>query len=236
MAQSICIIDGCEGVVLARGWCGTHYCRWKRHGDVNYRGRGQVVNGKRICSKCKADKLVEEFTPGASGCRVCIAAIKKAKPRPSAIPSPPVYCVECGTIFLPYKRQNICCSSACAASRKQRFDRVLSSEYDSEVAKANNRRWYATHKDTAYRSSANYRARKHAAFVEDVDRQIVFARDNWICQLCGNPVDRDARWPNPNMASLDHRIPLVGGGQHSYANTQTACLYCNISKGAKMPA
>jgi hypothetical protein len=28
-----CTIDGCPNVHMARGWCPTHYTRWKRHGD-----------------------------------------------------------------------------------------------------------------------------------------------------------------------------------------------------------
>lgn len=29
----ICIIEGCERPVLARGWCSAHHSRWLRHGD-----------------------------------------------------------------------------------------------------------------------------------------------------------------------------------------------------------
>lgn len=28
-----CEIEGCEKPAAARGWCGTHYMRWKTHGD-----------------------------------------------------------------------------------------------------------------------------------------------------------------------------------------------------------
>ena len=28
-----CSIDGCADSLLARGWCGKHYARWRRHGD-----------------------------------------------------------------------------------------------------------------------------------------------------------------------------------------------------------
>lgn len=28
-----CSIEGCENPVIARGWCGKHYARWKTHGD-----------------------------------------------------------------------------------------------------------------------------------------------------------------------------------------------------------
>lgn len=28
-----CLIDGCNKSAFARGWCGSHYGRWRRHGD-----------------------------------------------------------------------------------------------------------------------------------------------------------------------------------------------------------
>lgn len=33
MANGTCSIDGCEKRHYARGWCSTHYDRWRRHGD-----------------------------------------------------------------------------------------------------------------------------------------------------------------------------------------------------------
>lgn len=36
MGHSTCSIDGCEGRHEARGWCVTHYGRWRRHGDPLY--------------------------------------------------------------------------------------------------------------------------------------------------------------------------------------------------------
>ena len=32
-APRICLVEGCHKPVKARGWCGTHYVRWQRHGD-----------------------------------------------------------------------------------------------------------------------------------------------------------------------------------------------------------
>lgn len=32
-APTICVIDGCEKRVLARGWCPAHYDRWRKYGD-----------------------------------------------------------------------------------------------------------------------------------------------------------------------------------------------------------
>jgi len=35
-------------------------------------------------------------------------------------------------------------------------------------------------------------------------------------------------------ASLDHRIPISRGGEHSRANAQTSHLGCNVRKGARL--
>lgn len=33
MAKGICSIEGCGKPAVSRGWCITHYTRWRRHGD-----------------------------------------------------------------------------------------------------------------------------------------------------------------------------------------------------------
>ena len=33
MPKRLCSIEGCSNVHEARGWCSSHYRRWKRHGD-----------------------------------------------------------------------------------------------------------------------------------------------------------------------------------------------------------
>lgn len=61
-------------------------------------------------------------------------------------------------------------------------------------------------------------------------RASIYERDGWCCQLCGEPVDRSARFPAPKAATIDHRIPLAAGGAHSPDNWQTAHMLCNSTK------
>lgn len=77
------------------------------------------------------------------------------------------------------------------------------------------------------------RTRHAEALVERFDPDEIYDRDNWICQLCGQPVDRSLTWPHPESKSLDHVVPLVAGGDHSRVNTQLAHWLCNVRKGAR---
>jgi len=68
------------------------------------------------------------------------------------------------------------------------------------------------------------RARKLNQFVEDVNREEVWARDEGICGICQEAADH-------NDWHLDHIKSLSQGGEHSYANTQVSHPLCNRVKG-----
>lgn len=75
------------------------------------------------------------------------------------------------------------------------------------------------------------KARLRGATVENVDPFVVFERDGWRCQLCGDPTPKEKRGTRDAKApELDHIIPIARGGEHSYSNTQCACRTCNNLK------
>lgn len=64
-------------------------------------------------------------------------------------------------------------------------------------------------------------------------RQMIYRRDGWVCQLCFEPVDRDADPLSDWAASLDHiecqswsLIP-----DHSASNLRLAHRWCNAVRG-----
>jgi len=57
-------------------------------------------------------------------------------------------------------------------------------------------------------------------------RRLLFERDGWKCQYCGELVTEQT-------ATLDHRIPVSKGGDDSEGNLATACLMCNSLKSGK---
>ncbi len=78
--------------------------------------------------------------------------------------------------------------------------------------------------------------------VELVKRLIVAERDEWICQICGDPIDPNATYKmpdgksnNPEYLNIDHWVPLTRGGDHTYDNCYATHARCNNGKKNKMP-
>src|SRR5699024_5069893 len=60
-------------------------------------------------------------------------------------------------------------------------------------------------------------------------RKAIYERDDWICQLCFEPVDKDAHYLNDWAPSLDHVVPQSAHlfPDHSEQNLRTAHRWCN---------
>lgn len=96
------------------------------------------------------------------------------------------------------------------------------------------RSWRAANPDKVYAKNKRQQAqRRGAARVGPVDLDALWTGE---CGLCGEPLDRDARYPDPVSPSLDHIIPIVLGGSHEQSNLQWTHLLCNKKKGARPPA
>ena len=57
-----------------------------------------------------------------------------------------------------------------------------------------------------------------------MNREEVFARDDWRCVYCGE------QFP-PASLTVDHVQPQMRGGDNSGGNVVTACASCNSRKG-----
>lgn len=58
-----------------------------------------------------------------------------------------------------------------------------------------------------------------------------------ICGICGRPVDKKRKYPDPLSACVDHIIPIARGGHPSaIENLQLAHWKCNREKSDKLQA
>ena len=68
-----------------------------------------------------------------------------------------------------------------------------------------------------------FRMVKKPLFERKLSRKEVFWRDNYTCQYCGS---------QSKDLTLDHVIPRVRGGDHSWDNVVAACVPCNHIKAS----
>lgn len=123
----------------------------------------------------------------------------------------------------PYCRPCVSIRNKATAAKRDR------SEYDRRYRAANKDRyrqyaqnWAAANPERRRELVAQYRARKLAAVVDDVTTADVLAVHGRWCYLCESPIGDDLH--------LDHVVPLVRGGAHSFANLRPTHQHCNQSK------
>lgn len=82
--------------------------------------------------------------------------------------------------------------------------------------------------------------------ISQTKRQIVFARDGWMCVYCGKEsvvvFERRTRpkrlcvIPRDEYGwdyEIDHLFPVASGGDNSFDNLVTSCRNCNSAKSNK---
>ena len=68
---------------------------------------------------------------------------------------------------------------------------------------------------------------------ESNKKKIMATQD--VCGICGRPVDKTVRFPNPWAPVIDHIIPVTKGGHPSdLDNLQLAHNICNRNKSDKV--
>ncbi len=62
-------------------------------------------------------------------------------------------------------------------------------------------------------------------------RTRILTRDEWTCQLCLLPIDKDAKLNESLYGNVDHIIARGRGGENSDDNYQATHAICNSLKG-----
>ena len=144
----------------------------------------------------------------------------------------PRICKECGKEFTLKEyatRENIDITSInnsayCSSECRKKSDRRKAREYNKE------HRHERDHKKRAIKYGCEYE--------KGVTLKRLIKRDGLRCALCGGMCDlNDRSYGNGNgplYPSMDHIIPMVKQGGHTWNNVQVAHNICNAIKGAKI--
>lgn len=104
---------------------------------------------------------------------------------------------------------------------------------DLVAAKA--KRWRQSHPEVTRAAKSRRRAMIRGSMIGPVDLMALWEQQDGLCALCGLPIDRDLKWPDPFSASVDHIIPLAKGGPHTQENLQWVHVRENWIKSDRLP-
>lgn len=198
--------------------------RKPRYCSSSCKERARTRRSAGTCQHCGG-----KCREGSASCRACREAGRTRTLHERTCPS-------CGTVFHSRYRTAKFCSRACANSASRKRIQLPASAQCARCGKAyrpatHNHKYCADCREFKDREkSRRRRARIWGIDAERLNEYSVFRRDGWICQICGEPVDMDLKWPDPHSASIDHVVPLSKGGSHTLENVQLTHLVCNNRK------
>ena len=222
MDNRTCTIDGCESKPVGRGWCNKHYTRWRNHGDplggaVGPRVRKAVdhPDGTRECAMCGERKsLADAFDRDANA-----SGGRRSR------------CKSCrGSYMKGYYAENADAKRESGRNhRAANLDRIRAEDAARYERDREKRIELATEITHRRRQRA-----KLVPFERGVTRAALRKRHGDECCYCGITMSfvslRKGQYV-PDLATVEHVIPLSKGGAHTFANTTLACWECNIRRG-----
>jgi 5-methylcytosine-specific restriction endonuclease McrA len=119
-----------------------------------------------------------------------------------------------------------------ANPERAKASRVAWYEANRDRAASYSRQWQEAHPEQRHEAARRYKQRRRSLLYlieyEYVDVLMLAARDGWLCQLCGLPVDPQAKgaWGKSHA----HIVAVTRGGPNTYANAQLAHMRCNQAK------
>lgn len=254
MSNRTCSAPNCERRHGSKGYCNMHYQRMRNHGYLEkpaeyftcvYCGESRTQDKRGPKPKYCSKECGYAFYRG----RTRDEANAKRRAKRTSKPLTKRDCEECGESFMAKRDDAKFCAQRCVNRWLDKHNPIRCSESDCgrgvrakglcsmHLKRAGRAEGSIKNDPWNDRRKANWhkrRAQKMELPSENVVPAVVYERDGWICGICGEPVDKDLKHPDPMSASLDHVHPLAKGGHHTYSNTQLGHLVCNIRKNDKV--
>jgi hypothetical protein len=193
-------------------------------------------DGQRVCAGCESvfDIPANERNPRrwcSEACRV--KSYRSPAPHKTAI------CIDCPADVPRRGKQGPKRCPDCKRAHLRRYQASCRPKpgdagYEEylQTHRVYSRSWQKRNPDKGRERVSRRRASKAGVDSEPYNRNDIFERDGWICQLCHEPIDPDATYRidglyNPRYKSIDHIVPLIQGGPDTPDNVQASHQICN---------
>lgn len=225
-------------------YCSDHCFNAAKVRHLAQRERPSVALDCSFCGQ-RFTRVAKDVSPGANNfcSQECYWAFAPFKGSPAS-DIPWAVCLRCRVWFVARRARRLCptCPSPsyrdyvpsrppdsfCVVCGKRLRNKTCPRLYCSKACQRKTPQYRQGQKAARRRRRAR---KRKAQRVETVDALVVYRRDKWVCQLCGEKLDREAKVPDSLAPTVDHIVPLARGGDHTYANTQAAHFICNAKKG-----
>jgi endogenous inhibitor of DNA gyrase (YacG/DUF329 family) len=242
MPKDTCAVTDCAKLAATRGWCCTHYNRWRKTGTTDKRcagcgldlGTGFTGQGKYHpdcrpqCAAPDCDRPIRGQGP------YCIPhtqqMLRKGTVGPLSYAAEWV-CIVCGVDVERGSGRRRHCSSRC---------QVIHSRTKGNRPRYNECRRCGDLIDLLSKTPAGQFKRSDAKICDPCRRarytrhkvsvSVIAKRSGTDCGICGEQIDMTLRAPDLWRASVDHVVPYAHGGSHDIENLQLAHLWCNQVK------
>lgn len=242
MPNHTCTMPECTRPYRAKGLCSTHYNQQRQ---PNRHAKAMVP-----CAWCGESVLKEHTTKRkpvcSTECRTNIQYPPKCDlpndhwalwfgassswPKHAMKP-----CAQCNETFAPTSTLSMYCSTRCntkaaqirsvhATGGKTHQEWMLIDRACIDCA-ATFRSPYAN--EVRCTACVTVVRRRAGTWITKARRQRLYARDAYVCHLCGTVADPTAAPSDPSFPSLDHLLPRSKGGSDDDVNLATAHMECN---------
>lgn len=205
-------------------------------GSRTQKDRERAARKKIVCAICG-----EIFTPTRHHPKYCTdecteKAARIAKDKASAKAKAKIkYCLYCGKP-LPPRKSKYCpgCYFLAMFGRPEPKTHEKICEYCGKVyyiRYSKSRTCCDRHGKRLHKIER--RIKKRTANHEPYSRFAIFQRDNFICHICGEPLNTDAVAPQWDSPTIDHVMALCNGGSDAPSNVKAAHFLCNSIKGSR---
>lgn len=111
--------------------------------------------------------------------------------------------------------------------------KVFEQHYNSRFCSKKCRNKWENRLREKRKSKRTKQAKQNGKYDKGITLEKLYKRDHGICYLCGKQLNLNAPYNDPLAPTIEHVIPIIKGGTHTWDNVRLACRSCNNKKGSK---